>query len=313
MSESNAMEWSFPFKSMEGDRKYSADDWAEYYNELFTTGVFYKNSDALRVSALEGMTLKIGKGAAFILGRAGRVRTDKTVTLEIADGVLNRIDRIVIRCDYGERKVKLVIKKGTGSAQPVAPELQRDADAYEIALADVFVGKGVTTIKGGNITDCRLNKDLCGIVTSTVLEIDTTEIFNQFESWFEEISEQYEDWYSPTKEQLEQLAITMNKQATLARQATERADNFVSATEAQIAAGIFKGETGAQGIQGVKGDKGEKGDSGENGIIVPITGYFTLSCDNEGNLYAHYSNEATAPAFEFDEATGNVYLITPET
>lgn len=73
-----------------------------------------------------------------------------------------------------------------------------------------------------------------------------------------------------------------------------------------------KGDTGATGIQGPQGEKGEKGDTGESGITTPISSFFTMSVDNEGNLYVHYSNDGNSPTFEYDEETGNLYFITDD-
>lgn len=58
------------------------------------------------------------------------------------------------------------------------------------------------------------------------------------------------------------------------------------------------------------GKKGEKGDAGESGIVTPANGFFTLSVDAEGNLWAHTSAEGVAPTFEYDSATGDLYYVT---
>ncbi|MDF1512157.1 hypothetical protein PZE06_29420, partial [Robertmurraya sp. DFI.2.37] len=49
---------------------------------------------------------------------------------------------------------------------PLAPELQRDADIYELGIADVYIGAGVTSISQANITDQRGNSNLCGTVNN---------------------------------------------------------------------------------------------------------------------------------------------------
>lgn len=64
--------------------------------------------------------------------------------------------------------------------------LQRDADAYEIAIADVYVRAGVISVMQSNITDTRLNSELCGIVHGTIKQVDTTEIFRQYKLGFRE-------------------------------------------------------------------------------------------------------------------------------
>ncbi len=176
----------FPFRSVSGDRKYSAEDWAAYFALFLSNGVFYSSVDKLKVAANEGMKVKVGKGAAFIAGRMYMLETDKIITLDTADGALNRIDRIVLRCDYTSRKITTEVVKGSYSENPTAPALNRNSDIYELALADVYVAAGVISITQSNITDQRLNTSLCGIVTGLIDQADTEEVFNQFTAYYEE-------------------------------------------------------------------------------------------------------------------------------
>lgn len=74
----------------------------------------------------------------------------------------------------------------------------------------------------------------------------------------------------------------------------------------------IQGEQGIQGVQGeqgIQGEKGDKGDTGESGVTAPVAGFFTLSVDADGNLYALSAEGGTAPAFEFDSETGNLYMV----
>ena len=58
----------------------------------------------------------------------------------------------------------------------------RNDDTYELALADISVNNWVISIHNSYINDLRLNKELCGIVSGTVEEVDTTEVFNTYVS-----------------------------------------------------------------------------------------------------------------------------------
>lgn len=73
-----------------------------------------------------------------------------------------------------------------------------------------------------------------------------------------------------------------------------------------------QGIQGIQGIQGPKGDKGDKGNTGESGVTTPISSFFTMAVDGEGNLYAYHSDTDYPPEFEYDDETGNLYFITNE-
>lgn len=190
----------FPFNSDSGDRVYKAEDFRAYFAQFIGNGVFYANSNALKVVESSGMSVNVNAGAGWIAG-AGYINDSVLqLTLANADGALNRIDRVVLRCSYTERDVYVAVKQGSLSAQPTAPALTRNADNYELALADIYVAAGATSIAQQDITDQRLNTTLCGIVTGLIEQADTTDIFNQFEDYLTQFKAQYiadiEEWTS---------------------------------------------------------------------------------------------------------------------
>lgn len=184
-------EQCFPYNSVGGDRKYKAEEFRAYFAQLIGNGVIYKSADALKVYEGDGMSITVKAGGACIEGAGYINGTDLTLTLDTADGSLSRIDRIVIRNDYTNRKTYAAIIKGAYSAKPTAPTLTRNADAYEIAIADILVAGGVVSITQAAITDTRLNNSLCGIVSGVIEQADTTELYNQFESYFNDFKAQY--------------------------------------------------------------------------------------------------------------------------
>lgn len=42
------------------------------------------------------------------------------------------------------------------------------------------------------------------------------------------------------------------------------------------------------------------------------SGFFTLSVDSEGNLYAHTADDENPPEFEYDEESGDLYIVMGE-
>lgn len=68
-----------------------------------------------------------------------------------------------------------------------------------------------------------------------------------------------------------------------------------------------KGEQGERGPQGVQGPKGETGARGDSGVTAPLSGFFSLTVDAEGNLWAHAADGASAPPFSYDAETGELY------
>ena len=174
------------FNSVGGDRKYQALHFAEYFATFIGNGVFPNPSNGLQVYAKENMTVTVKPGKAWINGYYFVNDSDCDLALDISDGVLNRIDRIVLRFDTATRQIVPSVRKGAFSASPTAPVIQRDADGYEISLAQIKIVKGALAIGQGAILDERLDKTVCGIVHGTVDQVDTTTIFNQYQAWFNE-------------------------------------------------------------------------------------------------------------------------------
>ncbi|WP_195376933.1 hypothetical protein [Anaerotruncus rubiinfantis] len=180
------MERSSFFNSVSGDRTYKAEDWASYFASFIGNGVFPLPSTGLQIVVNDGMTVTVRAGKAWINGYFYMNTTDLSLTLATADGQLKRIDRIVIRWDLTNRTISAKVKSSAFSASPTAPALQRDADIFELALADILIPAGATTVTQGNITDQRLNTALCGVVAGVVQQIDTTAFNTQLQAWFDE-------------------------------------------------------------------------------------------------------------------------------
>ena len=46
-----------------------------------------------------------------------------------------------------------------------------------------------------------------------------------------------------------------------------------------------------------------------NGVTTPVNGFFTLAVDGNGNLYAYSAEEGTTPTFDYDEKTGDLFIV----
>lgn len=188
-----AMEYGF-FNSVNGDREKSAEFFMEFFGHIIGNGIYPNPSTNFQVMANDDMTITVMPGIAWINGTLAFDKFNYNIPIDVADGVLNRIDRVVIRLDTLGREIKIVVKKGIYASTPVAPVLQRDADAYELALADIYVGKGVVGLNQANIKDQRLNTELCGIVHGVVDQIDTTTLFLEYEQWMKDKQVDMNDW-----------------------------------------------------------------------------------------------------------------------
>lgn len=165
------MEKSGFFNSSSGDRIYDATDFATYFGSLVSNGIFYKDTTSLHATPGSGMAVNIAVGSGWINGYHYENTTVLNKTLETANGSFPRIDRIVLRWSFLDRSIVVSVLTGTATASPSAPALTRNSDVYELCLAEVLVPQAATSISAGNITDTRLNSNLCGTVNSLVTAV----------------------------------------------------------------------------------------------------------------------------------------------
>lgn len=190
----------------EYDRVYLAAQFAAYFASFIGTGVYAEHSNQLQVVAMPTPQMQVGveKGQGWINGYWYENTDTMYLPIEVADGVLNRIDSIVLRLGFAERNMWLMVKKGTPAVNPTAPEVTRTADYYDLQLATVSIPASSIRITQAQIQDTRMNQDVCGWVTGVVKQLDTTTLFNQFETYFQEFKENnqadYEEWTETQKQ-----------------------------------------------------------------------------------------------------------------
>lgn len=175
------------------DRVYTAAEFAHYFSLLVGNGVFPSPDTGLNVltSDPESMTVKIGDGSGWINGYFVTVAGGHSVTLEAASGAGTRIDSIIMQWNSNDRKINIIAKSGTASGDPQPVELQRDAELWELELAQITVGAGVSSVDQTKIKDMRSDETRCGLVTALLKGIDPSTFLKQseaeFNQWFETV------------------------------------------------------------------------------------------------------------------------------
>lgn len=177
------------------DRVYNAEDVTSYLDLLVGNGVFPNPSTQLQVRASSGMNVVVGAGSGWINGHKMVNTSDMVMAVTASDVLLGRIDLVVFYVDYTARTMGIEIKAGTLASNPVAPSLVRDTTRYEMALASINVAKQITAITDAMITDLRGNSAMCGFVQGLLQQIDTTTLWIQqqtmFNEWFESVQSQF--------------------------------------------------------------------------------------------------------------------------
>lgn len=150
------------------------------YNATRTSGVYSAEED-FAVTPAGGVKVTVSAGQGWVRparfeGYSIIMREAETLTLALADGQRPRIDRIVLRFDAASRKSSLLILQGTPDTQPTAPAISRTAVKYDLCLAEVTRPAGSTAVAAGNITDTRLDENLCGVMSDGVTRLPTDQL-----------------------------------------------------------------------------------------------------------------------------------------
>ena len=124
----------------------------------------YENELEVSPNSPANMGVYVKTGRCYVQGYYGWVTSNEALTVPTANPTNPRIDRVVARLSVSvNQSVTFVILTGTPAASPTAPALTRTSETYEISLAQIAVGAGVTSITSANITDERNDETVCGV------------------------------------------------------------------------------------------------------------------------------------------------------
>lgn len=183
------------------DRVYSSAEFSHYWALLVGDGVFGQPSTSLNILATTpvAMSVKVSPGTGWIKGHYLTVpdNMDEVIAVPVANPSLPRIDSIIMALDNTDRMMKLYVRSGTAAASPTAVTLQRDADIWELELAQVTVAAGAGNITQTAIKDMRTDPNRCGIVTGLIDQFDVSGFLTaaqaSFDEWFEDVQSQLGD------------------------------------------------------------------------------------------------------------------------
>lgn len=182
------------FNSVNNDRLYNADDISNYFEGLVSDGVYINVGQACVVKAGGGLNVTVGTGRAIIGNKWVRIDTPQVLRL-FPDASLSKYISICIKLDLGKRKISLVTESGKASTSPIPPTLINTEKIKYLRLADVLLHANTTTILQSCISDTRPYSG-CGWVTGLVHQVDTSELFLQFQTAYEEKLQEINKWKS---------------------------------------------------------------------------------------------------------------------
>lgn len=189
----------FPFTSIEGDRKYTATDFATYFYNIFTSGVISTVREKLRVTetAETGMRVEVKDGAMFIQGHLYLLTEPVVLNITPGSSTSDRTDSIVVQLDTLERKIKIVYKQGSTS-------VRRDENYWEMQLATINVPRNSTSVFNSHITDKRSDISVCGY-SKLQGNLDVEGMEQHYESLLQQLVVDFERLATTNQNNLEQL------------------------------------------------------------------------------------------------------------
>lgn len=202
------------FNSVDGDRKYNAEQMSTYFDGLVSDGIYQSVGGKFYVSAGAGLSVNVSTGRALIECHWLKNDNVLTITLDSADVQNDRKDLIVIKLDYPARTMGIEYISGAESVK------NTEAVKY-LTLAKITVPAGATTITQANIKDIR-GSALCPWVTGLVKQVDTSDLFSQYEKAYEEMVQQMINWWADRRNAFDtwfnSLTTSLNANLNLTKQ-----------------------------------------------------------------------------------------------
>lgn len=173
---------------------YNAED-AETYLSTRVSGV-YASENCFDLTITADRTVTIGPGLAWVrntsfAGKSICNREALELTIPMADSSRPRTDRIVLRYDKASNKSELAVKTGTPGSAAAAPDVVQTELVYELGLYTILVAAGSTVIKAADVTDTRLNEQVCGLMRDGVTGLPTAQIARQADALLDAIKAEY--------------------------------------------------------------------------------------------------------------------------
>lgn len=106
------------------------------------------------------------------------------------------------------KDITLNVISGEAKATPIPPEVERTGKIKELSLATVYVEKNATSITQENITDTRLDTEVCGVVSVLIDQVDTATLFLQYQEAFKSDRNKrnmnFDEWFQSVKNDINQ-------------------------------------------------------------------------------------------------------------
>lgn len=177
------------FNSLNGDRRYNAEQMSSIFDGIINDGIFANIGTAFGVRADVGNAITVGIGRAWFNSTWLLNDAVLPITADASEVLLDRYDAVVIEIDHSDsvRAGSIKIVKGTPSSIPQRPTMVSTMDVHQYPLAYIYRKAGASGIVQADITS-MIGTGSCPYITGIlqVLGIDNivAQWQDQWAQWF---------------------------------------------------------------------------------------------------------------------------------
>lgn len=187
------------FNSLNGDRKYNAEQMSAIFDGLIIDGVFASIGTAFAVKAAGGLTVNVGIGKAWFDHTWTVNDSILPMTAPEAEVLLDRIDAVVLEVNGMESVRNNTIKfvKGNPSSAPSRPTLTNEGNVHQYPLCYIYRKYGTAVINQADITP-MVGTESTPFVTGILQTISLDELLGKWQDELDRFtdarSKEVDDW-----------------------------------------------------------------------------------------------------------------------
>ena len=208
------------YNSLNGDRKYNAEQISSIFDGLIVDGVFASIGTAFAVTAAGGLTVNVGIGKAWFNHTWTLNDSILPLTAPESEVLLDRIDAIVLEVNglesVRENSIKFVT--GTPSSEPSRPTLTNEENIHQYPLCYIYRKFGTAVINQADITP-MVGTESTPFVTGILQTISLDELLGKWQdeldrfiaarsqevdNWIAQEESDFTTWFNEMKADLQQ-------------------------------------------------------------------------------------------------------------
>lgn len=177
------------FNSINGDRRYNAEQFSAIFDGIIRDGVFASVGNAFGVGSAANNSVAVNSGRAWF-DRVW-IYNDTLLVLGLAESsaIFDRYDAVVIEVNKDEtvRNATIKVVTGTAATNPEKPTLTKNGTVSQYPIAYIYRKAGSTSVAASDI-EYVVGSSACPLVTGILEVISNDAVLAQwrgeFDEWF---------------------------------------------------------------------------------------------------------------------------------